>query len=227
MQKELRQKILTTFDFTLEVGTEFIGSIVAETLVGQVLPGLSNAYLTYKQNKMFGNLNKMIDVLKENQEVINIKLANIETKQLEMVKNEFYPFIVDNIITELEDMKIQLMVNGFINSIQNYNVSFDKLILYYDLLSEIRMLDISYLLCLSERDILVVNEENEKAYKLENDFKDRLNLSSYESKYIKDKLRNKGFILPEGRYVIEGEKFDNRMLNDFGRKFIILFKERR
>ncbi|MGJ0908838.1 hypothetical protein CF065_18930 [Clostridium sporogenes] len=224
MKKEMKDKISETLDITLETGSQVIGSILADTLIGTIVPGVSTAYLAYKQQRMYNNILKMIECIKEEQTKINNKLAKFDDELLEKIKCKYLPFILDNIIDEVEEEKIQLIINGFVSILDNkLNVN-EKVLIYYDVLNQLRFADIIYLIHLNEIDYITVEYIENKTRLIRennNEFKQIWNLNREEENYIESKLQSIG--------LISTIRFDSdeRVLNDFGRSFINFFQKRK
>ncbi|WP_099363588.1 hypothetical protein [Fredinandcohnia onubensis] len=134
-------------DTAAEIVKESITSVIGDLLVdtaSSLLPGISGAVQGYKRVRFERNITAFTEELFSN---IDKLRENLENKDFEQKKkiDQLYNFVMDYVIDEQQEDKIQYMVNGFINITNHEKVTDDFILTYYDVLKELRMVDISVL----------------------------------------------------------------------------------
>lgn len=142
-------------DTILDVGSKAVGDAAKESItsvigdlavdgVSSFIPGLSGAVQGYKRARFERNITAFAEQLHLKVETIN---ANLETKTAEQRKeiDRLFTIVMDYVIDEPQKEKIEYIVNGFIDLTSQEKVSEDFVLTYYDVLKELRMVDISVL----------------------------------------------------------------------------------
>jgi len=170
MNKTLKEKLNDFTEISLEIGAPIVGNMVTDTIIGQIVPGAATAFLSYRQKRTEKMLIRAIDELKIQISEINSKLIGMSEKQIILIKESIFPIVLDNIEKESEEEKIKYIVNGFKHSI-NYDITdFDLILSYYDILNDLRMIDIRILIDLYEESKKMVRsymEETDRTIKTE------------------------------------------------------------
>jgi hypothetical protein len=89
--------------------------------------------------------------------------SNLESKTQDQKNriDELFKYVMDYVIDEQQEEKIQFMVNGFINITEHEEVTDDFILTYYDVLKELRMVDISVLRFMYAVNVMFGNQINE------------------------------------------------------------------
>lgn len=142
-------------DTFLNVGSEAGANIAKESIasaagdfavdaVSSFIPGLSGAIQNFKRNRFERNMNKVTEELHSKLDEIH---SNLEFKTLEQREqiDELFQYMLDAAMDEQQEEKIEYMVNGFVNITEHDFISEDFVLTYYDILKELRIIDISVL----------------------------------------------------------------------------------
>lgn len=139
----------------LSVGTKVAGdaakdsitSIVGDLLVdtaSSLVPGVSGAVQGYKRARFESNITTFTDELHTRIEGIRVNLEEKTDQQKEQIDRLFH-YVMDYVIDEQQEDKIHYMVNGFVTITEHEQISDDFVLTYYDVLKELRVVDISVL----------------------------------------------------------------------------------
>jgi hypothetical protein len=139
----------------LSVGTQAAGdaakssitSIVGDLLVdtaSSLVPGVSGAIQGYKRARFESNITTFTDELHTRLEGIRVNLEEKTDQQKEQIDRLFH-YVMDYVIDEQQEEKIHYMVNGFVTITEHEHISDDFVLTYYDVLKELRIVDISVL----------------------------------------------------------------------------------
>lgn len=142
-------------DTVLSVGSNTAANIAKESIpsmagdmlvdtVSSLVPGVSGAVQSYKRVRFEQNIKTFTEELYSKIEEVRL---NLESKTFEQKKqiDQLFQYVLDYVIDEQQEEKIQYMVNGFLNITEHDHVSNDFILTYYDVLRELRMVDISVL----------------------------------------------------------------------------------
>lgn len=150
MTDSLKEKIRETFDIALsggmETGAAVLSQAVSDALVGQVAPGIVTAYMSYKQKRTEKMIMAAITDINGRLKALEEKLNKLATEDWVFVKETFLPVLFDAIADEQQEEKISLLVNGFQTVIEYQLTDIDIIILYYDIMRELRVLDLKTLM---------------------------------------------------------------------------------
>lgn len=130
-----------------EVAKASITSAAGDFLVdsaSSLVPGVSGAVQSYKRTRFEKNIKAFTEELHSKVEDIRI---NLEAKSVEqkMQIDQLFQYVLDYVIDEQQEEKIHYMVNGFVNITEHDHISTDFVLTYYDVLKELRMIDIAIL----------------------------------------------------------------------------------
>ncbi|MEC1559706.1 hypothetical protein [Bacillus haynesii] len=121
-------------DTAADIAKESIPSMAGDILVdaaSSLVPGISGAVQSYKRARFERNIKTFTEELK----------TSVQKEQID----KLFQYVLDYVIDEQQEEKIQYMVNGFVNITEHDHVSNDFVLTYYDVLKELRMVDISVL----------------------------------------------------------------------------------
>lgn len=153
----------------IEIGSEiefiFEGLSDSAPFIGRVI----TSYKIYKLRKYLERLENEIDIIKE-------KVKHIHEPQFkDLLTNFLFPKVLQNLMEEDEENKIAYFLKGFEFVIDNEIYDKAKILMYYDVLSELRFIEIQYLISISSLY---------KMYLLD---------AEYNGKQIKNKITKKQF----------------------------------
>lgn len=117
----------------------------ATSMAGVAVPGVGNMLLSYKQKKMERNVEICISKIVENQDEINKRLDRLEEEKLKNIQSRYFGLVTDYAAQTKQEEKIEFIVNGFINITGDILSQEDKILMYYDVLDQLSMLDIRVL----------------------------------------------------------------------------------
>lgn len=188
MNKSIKEKIEDISELSIQAGAPLAGNLIANALVGQVIPGAATFVLGWKQKRTERMMSQAIDELKNQIMEINNSLKEMKESQIFFVSEKLFPIVLDNIENESEEDKIKYIINGFISSINNDITELDLILSYYDIINELRMIDI--------RILIDLYEENKKTVRGYMEEMDRTIKTEYEAveAYIVKKLESLGLI---------------------------------
>lgn len=123
--------------------TSMIGEIAVDT-ASSLVPGLSGAVTGYKRIRFEQNIKKFAEELNERVQEISIHFEEKTEEQKKKI-DQLFQFVLDYVIDEPQEEKIKYMVNGFLSLTKHEKISDDFVLTYYDVLKELRIVDISVL----------------------------------------------------------------------------------
>lgn len=164
----------TIIDTILEVGSDTASEILKDSVTGLVgeiavdagvslIPGLSGAISGYKRARFEGNIKVFTSELSTRMDELS---RNLETKTSEQKQEieKLYNFVMDYVIEEQQEAKIEFMVNGFVNITAHEKVTEDFILTFYDMLKELRMVDLSVVKLMYSSRFTIGTEETETFY---------------------------------------------------------------
>lgn len=142
----------TALDHLSDIGellssTPFSGfaGILADSVVGAVVPGFQSAVFDYRMNRTAKNLKQSISQLFENQEVINERLSALEEEERNKFTGPYRDAYLDTIVDENREEKVSRCTNAFINIMAIKNPSDDMVYTLFENLTRLGHLDIRVL----------------------------------------------------------------------------------
>lgn len=225
MNDKIKNKLKDNFDVALNSGATVIGSVLSDTLVGQVAPGVVTAYLSYKQVRTEKNIMKLIEGVKEKQNEFDQRLSHLEEGNLELFRNKYFPMVMDYVIDEPQERKIEYIINGLMSIASVNNLQEDFLLTYYDLLKELRLSDllVLYLNKYIDNKSKYINGKNQFDFKnVRKNFQNKTSLNDIQINYIEDKLVSKG-LMTKLMYEIDGIEPCYNTVTKYGDSFIEFF----
>jgi len=134
-------------DTAADIAKASIPSMTGDILVdaaSSLVPGISGAVQSYKRARFERNIKTFTEELHTKIEDIRLNLELKTSVQKEQI-DKLFQYVLDYVIDEQQEEKIQYMVKGFVNITEHDHVSNDFVLTYYDVLKELRMVDISVL----------------------------------------------------------------------------------
>jgi hypothetical protein len=151
--------------------------------LGAVVPGVGNFILSMKQKKADRKMNAFF--IKMNERIYELEKAvkgYSEERYFEM-RDKYFPIITEYVINELQDEKIEYIINGYITLASYEDIQEDLVLTNYDILNELRIADIAVLKY--HYDFFNVNSE---------EFQKDIGLSHEQFIIISDKLVRMGLL---------------------------------
>jgi|GEM_PF-6036109 len=218
--KNIKKKIEDIIDITGETGSELVGGLISDALLGQIAPGLVSVIFSYKQKRMEKMILLALDEIKGRLNSLEFLVREFDDSYY--IKEELLPIFFDYVIDETQEEKIQFLVNGLEYNLKKKNKQQDELIIYFDILKELRVSDIDYLLRFG-KDFTVLGMYLNKYFSDENLFEEQI-MSGTEM-YMQNKLNRLGLI----RIINSTEKNTNSTdikirLSKLGCEFIEYFR---
>ena len=152
----------TAADIAKESITSMAGDILVDT-ASSLIPGISGAVQSYKRVRFEKNIKTFTEELHSKIEEVRLNLESKTFEQKEQI-DQLFQYVLDYVIDEQQEEKIQYMVNGFVNITEHDHVSNDFILTYYDVLKELRMVDISVLRLMSASRY-VFDQESRETYR--------------------------------------------------------------
>jgi hemerythrin len=123
--------------------TSIVGDLLVDT-ASSLVPGVSGAVQGYKRARFESNITTFTGELHTRIEEIRVNLEEKTDEQKEKI-DQLFNYVMDYVIDEQQEEKIHYMVNGFVTITEHKEISDDFVLTYYDVLKELRMVDISVL----------------------------------------------------------------------------------
>lgn len=134
-------------DTAAEIAKESITNIIGDILVdttSSLIPGISGAVQGYKRARFERNITTFAKELHSQLDLLRKNLEFKNEEQKERI-DKLYNYVMDYVIDEQQEEKIHYIVNGFVNITNHEYITDDFILTYYDVLKELRMVDISVL----------------------------------------------------------------------------------
>lgn len=131
------------------IGNEAIGTTIQSLtggLLGAVAPSLLGVKLSFQQKRFERNMIKMVISLREKQEIIEQRMNQLNPEvQQKFISGPYRDVLLDNIISENQEQKVQDNINGYINLMGVANPNDDIVFTFFHTLSQMNELDIRVL----------------------------------------------------------------------------------
>lgn len=184
-------------DLGMEIA-EIIGndavSTTIQSLAGGVLGAVAPAFLgiklSYQQRRFERNMVKMVESIKRKQDLISQRLDILvpEVRQ-KFIDGPYRDVLLDNIISENQDQKVQDNINAYINLMGIENPNDEVVFSFFHTLSQMNELDIRVLRLY--RPVFEVNEAEHESYV---DVMREANIDEMQYNFIREKLCRLGMI---------------------------------
>lgn len=176
-----------------EIAKESVSNIVGELTVDTVssfLPGIGGAMSSYKRIRMEKNLTILINQIQKKQEKITDNLRKqTETNQKKL--DELLQYIIEIVAEEYQDEKIEYMVNGYVQLTEHEQITSDFVMHYYDILKQLRMVDIAVLRLYYQNTYLFPADSEREDFR---DVMDRHGMSYDQYNSVRETLRRYGLL---------------------------------
>lgn len=195
---DMKNKFEDIFDIGAEPAVSIVSSMFLDGVVGTVAPGVMSLMLAYKQKRSERMIEEFMRETRVRQSEVEEKLLALEEEDLKEVKGKYFGLVLDYVIETKQEEKIKYIVNGFINLTEIKKLKEDVVLIYYDLLDGLNILDIRVL------KIYSYNHEIETY----SDIIEDANISYEQYELIQNKLKRLGLLETNGQSQYE-EMFGN------------------
>lgn len=186
---------------------EMISSIFLEGVAGTAVPGVGNMILAYKQKRAEKNAEILISQILKRQDEFDEKLKRLDGSKIKEITQDYFDIMLDYAVNEKQREKIAYIVNGYIKLPEQGNFTEDFVLLYYDTLAELTLLDIRVLKLCSP------DWKEDNSMKVMSDCK----IDSGQLRHIVDKLYRKGLL----------EQKSEKNIDENFQKVIAMIKEQK
>lgn len=115
-------------------------------LLGAVAPAFLGIKLSFQQKRFERNMIKMVNAIKQKQDIIEQRLNLLEPEVREkFITGPYRDVLLDNIISENQEQKVQDNINGYINLMGVENPNDDIVFTFFNTLAQMNELDIRVL----------------------------------------------------------------------------------
>lgn len=200
------------------IGNEAIGATVQTLtggLLGAVAPSLLGVKLSFQQKRFERNMIKMVTSLREKQEIIEQRMNQLNPEvQQKFISGPYRDVLLDNIVSENQEQKVQDNINGYINLMGIENPNDDIVFTFFHTLSQMNELDIRILKLY--RPTYEMSEEEQESFQ---DVMRDEDIDQSQYNFIREKLCRLGML-----YSKNMEKRDEN-LDILGEKLTELIKQ--
>ncbi|NMB18789.1 MAG: hypothetical protein GX984_04975 [Erysipelothrix sp.] len=123
---------------------EQIAFEIAADAGASLIPGISGALSAYKRMQFERNINRIVEELKIGINHIQKNIQSKTDKQQEQI-DKLFGYVLEYALNEPQEDKIEFLINGFVNITMHDSITEDFVLTYYDVMKEMRMVDISVL----------------------------------------------------------------------------------
>lgn len=115
-------------------------------LLGAVAPAFLGIKLSFQQKRFERNMIKMVNAIKQKQDIIEQRLNLLDPEVREkFITGPYRDVLLDNIISENQEQKVQDNINGYINLMGVENPNDDIVFTFFNTLAQMNELDIRVL----------------------------------------------------------------------------------
>ena len=157
--KETMETITTEDIIPIFIEKALSGTVLeaATGLLGAAAPRIGMFVLSYQNKRAIRNVERLLNELSEKNDEINKKIKNLEKSKKQDLIYHYFPIITDYALKSKQEDKIKYMVNGYKNFPDQGDFTEDFVLLYYDVLDTLNLLDLRILnLCVKGG----VNDDN-------------------------------------------------------------------
>ena len=164
---------------------EIVSEVFLDGATGAVVPGIGNAILSYKQNRMERRIEDTLRQLIERQDVLNNYIMGLTDEiAAQNIRNMYFEMLLDYAINEPQDDKIKYFVNGYIDVASIQNPQEDVVRTFYDTLAQMNLLDIRVF------KLYTPSNNHDTYYNVIQDY----NIDAYQYNMIREKLARLGLL---------------------------------
>lgn len=131
------------------IGNSAVNAVIqsiAGGVIGAIAPGVFSFGLVYKQNRLERNVVNLLQQVVARQDMIESRLNALdEETRKKFVDGPYRDALLDNIVSENQEEKVQENINGYINMMSVSNPNDDIVFTFFNTLSQMNELDIRVL----------------------------------------------------------------------------------
>ena len=142
---DLKEKAKDIFDSAKQPLFDLTCDLVLEGVIGSVVPGVMNTYLSYKQKRQEKMFIKFMEEIESKIEILEERLKNMTPENYIEFRDKYFGLVSDYVLDEVQEEKIKYITKGFINLSQVNHINEDFVLTYYDTLKDLRIMDIAVL----------------------------------------------------------------------------------
>lgn len=195
---DLKKTVEDIFEITAQPAVDIVSSMFLEGVVGSVVPGVTSAMLAYKQKRSERMIEEFMIETRKRQKELEEELIQLDEERFAEVKGKYFGLVLDYVMETKQEEKIKYIVNGFINLTSMDKMQEDVILIYYDILDELNLLDIRVLKTYN------FYTRNEGYY----DILEEVAISNDQYQLIQNKLERLGLIETKGQSQY-AEMFEN------------------
>ncbi|MEQ2528924.1 hypothetical protein WMO40_19825 [Bacillaceae bacterium CLA-AA-H227] len=207
MDKDTRKRVGT--EIVLEVVAEQAADVIKEqglTVLGEILtdavasmvPGLGGAVVSYRTAKLKRNIEEIERLLVGRVDELKDIFYSKSVQQQSDI-DRLYEHMLSNALDEPQREKIEYFINGFINIAQCETINEDFVLIFYDLLRELRLVDLTVLKLYGR---FYLNEENAEINKYD-DVLSKHNITYEQYNLVRQNLVKKGVLTSKTDLTLE------------------------
>ena len=117
----------------------------ANGAVSMISPRIGGVMVAYQQRRWERNWEKYIATICEKQDTLNERLEKLDAEMRQKFRQDFFPLVSDFVPNEKQEEKIEMIVNGLINIASGVNGQDDIILMYYETLDQLSLLDLRIL----------------------------------------------------------------------------------
>ena len=114
---------------------------VTSGAVGMLSPRIGGVMIAYQQRRWERNWENYISLIYERQNEFNERLEKLDDEMRQKFNHKFFPLVSDFVPNEKQEEKIEMIVNGLINIAAGVNGQDDIILMYYETLNQLSLLD--------------------------------------------------------------------------------------
>lgn len=199
LSTEVALDVATTHvvDTLKEQGLSVFSEILADTITS-ALPGIGGAIVGYKTSKLKRNVEEIERILVQRIDEIQQIFHSKTIHQQEEI-DKLFEHMLNSTLEEPQKEKIDFFLNGFINISRCEEINEDFVLIFYDTLRELRLVDLT-VLKLYGRYFLNEQETNVNSY---DDVIKKHNITYEQYDLVRQNLVKKGILTTETDIVLE------------------------
>lgn len=117
----------------------------ASGAISMISPRIGGIMVAYQQKRWERNWERYLAIICERQDALNERLEQLNKEMLQKFKQDSFPLVSDFVQNEKQEEKIDMIVNGLINIASGMNAQDDIILMYYETLEQLSLLDIRIL----------------------------------------------------------------------------------
>lgn len=184
-------------DAIKETGLSLLGEVLTDT-AASLIPGVAGAYASYKRTRLQRNVDAFAEELSSEIERLS-EIFHHKTIEQKRELDRLYELVLEYVIDEPQVEKIEYLVNGLLNIAGHEEIKEDFILVYYDTLKDLRIIDLT-VLKLYGRYYMNNSETDINSYQ---DVLDKHGISYEQYETIRSNLVRKGILTTKTEIILE------------------------